>query len=320
MQLAREIARLDIGQSLLMRGDTVACVEAYKGTNECIRNAGKPPITLCKVTKPGHDMRFDVPCIGLRTVQHCSASGVNHIVFEARRTILFQRQAVIDHCNAHGITLHAMHLPFGPFTELDPSAPALAEQTIAYFSGLMAQGAAIGVPMFVLHASGEPIREERALRMETAKKSLARLADMAAAHGAVIAVENLPRTCLGRTADEVAELVAADPRLRVCFDVNHLCLEYGCDHREFVEKLGHLIETTHMSDYDFVDEKHFFPGNGQIDWQEVISLLEDAGYCGPFLAEGGFEPSRWAPEVPFGKVEDLHDRHMHIKEFRGKNA
>ena len=111
MQLAREIARLDIGQSLMMHGRTVACVEAYKGTNECIRNAGEPPVTLCKVTKPGHDMRFDVPCIGLRTVQHCSAAGVNHIVFEAHRTILFQKQAVIDHCNKHGITLHAMHMP-----------------------------------------------------------------------------------------------------------------------------------------------------------------------------------------------------------------
>ncbi len=137
MQLAREIARLDIGQSLIMRGDTVACVEAYKGTNECIRNAGQPPITLCKVTKPGHDMRFDVPCIGLRTVQHCSASGVNHIVFEARRTILFQRQAVIDHCNAHGITLHAMDMPTDGLTVADPGhIPDDAEHALAMATAL----------------------------------------------------------------------------------------------------------------------------------------------------------------------------------------
>ena len=54
MQLAREIARLDIGQSLLMRGDTVACVEAYKGTNECIRNAGQPPGEGCDKFMSGH--------------------------------------------------------------------------------------------------------------------------------------------------------------------------------------------------------------------------------------------------------------------------
>ena len=128
------------------------------------------------------------------------------------------------------------------------------------------------------------------------------------------------RISLENTADEMLELVSADPRLRVCFDVNHLCLEFGCDHREFVEKLGHLIETTHMSDYDFIDERHFFPGYGQIDWQEVIELLENAGYCGPFLSEGGYNQSKLFPDVPFGTVEELHERHMHIKEFRGKNA
>ncbi|MBQ4613564.1 MAG: UDP-2,3-diacylglucosamine diphosphatase LpxI [Akkermansia sp.] len=116
LQLAREIARLDIGQSLIVRGNEVTCVEAYKGTNECIKNGGgspESPVTLCKVTKPGHDMRFDVPCIGLRTIEHCARCGVSHIVFEAKRTILFQKQAVIDLCNRHSITLHAMDIPAG---------------------------------------------------------------------------------------------------------------------------------------------------------------------------------------------------------------
>lgn len=116
LQLAREIARLDIGQSLIVRGKEVTCVEAYKGTNECIKNGGgspDTPVTLCKVTKPGHDMRFDVPCIGLRTIEHCVRGGVSHIVFEANRTILFQKQAVIDLCNRHHITLHAMDIPHG---------------------------------------------------------------------------------------------------------------------------------------------------------------------------------------------------------------
>lgn len=123
MQLAREIARLDIGQSLIVRGNEVTCVEAFKGTNECIQNSeGTPqaPVTLCKVTKPGHDMRFDVPCLGLRTIQHCVRHHVRHIVFEAHRTILFQKQAVIDLCNAHGITLHGMQMPDG-----GPQVPAI---------------------------------------------------------------------------------------------------------------------------------------------------------------------------------------------------
>ena len=123
LQLAREIARLDIGQSLIVRGKNVTCVEAYKGTNECIKHSegtAQNPVTLCKVTKPGHDMRFDVPCIGLRTIEHCVRHHVTHIVFEAKRTILFQKQAVIDLCNRHGITLHGMDIPQGGIELKDP--------------------------------------------------------------------------------------------------------------------------------------------------------------------------------------------------------
>jgi DUF1009 family protein len=82
-------------------------------------------------------MRFDVPCIGLRTVQHCSAAGVNHIVFEAQRTILFQKQAVIDHCNRHGITLHAMAMPTDGPTVPDPGhIPDDADHALAMATAL----------------------------------------------------------------------------------------------------------------------------------------------------------------------------------------
>ncbi len=109
---AREIARLDIGQSLIMQGERVACVEGYKGTNECIEAGGHraEPVTLCKLTKPGHDMRFDVPCIGVGTIRHAIRSNVKQIAFEAGRTILFQKEEVVRLCNRHGITLRAVAL------------------------------------------------------------------------------------------------------------------------------------------------------------------------------------------------------------------
>ena len=105
MALAREIARLDIGQSLIVHGREVVCVEGYKGTNECLRAGGG------KLTKPGHDMRFDVPCIGLGTLRNCLKANVRHIVIEADRTIIFQREQVLALCNKHGITLHALATP-----------------------------------------------------------------------------------------------------------------------------------------------------------------------------------------------------------------
>jgi DUF1009 family protein len=56
-------------------------------------------------------MRFDVPCIGLRTIYHCIRCHVKSIVFEAHRTILFQKQTVMELCNKHGITLQGMNMP-----------------------------------------------------------------------------------------------------------------------------------------------------------------------------------------------------------------
>lgn len=126
---AREIARLDIGQSIIVHGHTVVCVEAFKGTNECLHSGGHRPhsVTLCKVTKPGHDMRFDVPCIGTGTIRNAIKANVRHIVFEAHRTILFQRDEVVRLCNEHGITLHSMTVPLPEQEGADPGHIATDE-------------------------------------------------------------------------------------------------------------------------------------------------------------------------------------------------
>lgn len=113
MQVARRIAQLDIGQSVVAGGGRVLAVESFKGTNECIEAGGhrEEGVTLCKVTKAGHDMRFDIPCLGLGTLKHCLNAGVRRVVFEADKTILFDREEIIALCNAHGISLLAMEVP-----------------------------------------------------------------------------------------------------------------------------------------------------------------------------------------------------------------
>lgn len=113
MAVAREIARLDIGQSVVVQGEKTLCIEAFKGTNECLESGGgrREPVALCKATKPGHDMRFDVPCIGAETIRKCKRYHVNHIVIEAGRTIVLQRDEVMQLCRDWGITLHAMEIP-----------------------------------------------------------------------------------------------------------------------------------------------------------------------------------------------------------------
>lgn len=224
-----------------------------------------------------------------------------------------------SHAKEAGITLWSYHLPFSFDVNIASLEKCHRENTHALFCSLMDRAFSIGIRRFVIHPSSEPIAEEdRTLSMAYAKESLKTLCEYASARGGVICVENLPRTCLGRSADEIVELLSADSRLRFCFDVNHLCLSAGCTHHEFLEKLSGKLETVHMSDYDFVDEKHFFPGNGLINWNALISEMEEKGYSGPFLMEGGFSESVRMPAVPYGKHEQARQRQLFIKTFSGK--
>ena len=220
-----------------------------------------------------------------------------------------------------GIELWSYHLPFGP--EIDIASPDEGHRSnaVKFNCSLIDRALEIGISRFIIHPSYEPVpQNERSAYLSASCRSLIELAQYASERDAVICVENLPRSCIGHTVEEMLVLLSSDSRLKVCFDVNHLLREFGDTHHDFTEKLGSRIVTVHMSDYDFIDEKHFFPGIGMIDWNHLVEDLEAIGYSGPFLFEGGFSPSHWAPEVPFGKIEDAHDRHMHIKDFHGTNS
>lgn len=183
----------------------------------------------------------------------------------------------------YGVKLWSFHLPFWPFDELDISNPSLAQKTIEYFYTFIDKGAEIGIDKYIIHASGEPIEEkDRKERMECAKKSLFALAEYANKKGAVICVEDLPRTCLGRDISDVKELISVHPSIRVCFDTNHLLSD---DNVDFVRALGDKIVTLHVSDYDRKNERHWLPGEGIIDWKALISALDEVGYDGVWLYE-----------------------------------
>lgn len=89
---AKEIGRLDIGQTVCVKDQTVLAVEAIEGTDLCIRRAGelcrKGGFTVVKVAKPQQDMRFDVPTVGIKTLRSIADAGGSALVIEAGRTIL----------------------------------------------------------------------------------------------------------------------------------------------------------------------------------------------------------------------------------------
>lgn len=185
----------------------------------------------------------------------------------------------------YGIKLWSFHLPFYPFEQIDISALDEKQRmfTLSYFSEIIEKATAIGFDKFVVHASGEPIDDrERGKRMSQAQKSFAFLAEFAWERGAVIAVEDLPRTCLGRNSDDVKDLISADERLKVCFDTNHLLVE---DNLDFMEKLKDKIITVHISDYDRINERHWLPGEGVVDWQKMLEKFREIGYKGVWMYE-----------------------------------
>ncbi len=98
-KIAKEIARLDIGQTVIVKNGTVVAVEAFEGTNEAIRRGGalaREGAVMVKVAKPNQDMRFDAPVIGVETIRVAAEAKLRVIAVEAGKTLLLERKAIDD--------------------------------------------------------------------------------------------------------------------------------------------------------------------------------------------------------------------------------
>jgi DUF1009 family protein len=107
-RIAKEIARLDIGQTVLVKNGTVLAVEAFEGTNEAIKRSGalaRKGAVMVKVAKPNQDMRFDVPVIGTDTIRTATEAKLRVIALEAEKTLLLERDAIIELAQREGISL-----------------------------------------------------------------------------------------------------------------------------------------------------------------------------------------------------------------------
>ncbi len=179
----------------------------------------------------------------------------------------------------HGVNLWSFHLPF---SSLDIAAEDKDERwgIVKYWESLMQRSCDCGFDKYVLHSSWvrkEQTPEQREEMFKRSMECLDYLAERAHCQGAVIAVENLPSHtgCLGKDSDEILRLTSANDKLRVCFDTNHLI---GEDAGRFLERVGSKIVTLHVSDYDYVREKHWFPGEGKVDFHKLYSQIVATGY------------------------------------------
>ena len=180
------------------------------------------------------------------------------------------------------LALNGVHISFGPnwdFSEADEKKRlAAVRQTKEIFR----QVDSANPFCYIVHGSFEPIgADERAARIEKMKLSMA---ELVGATSAKVCLENLPRTCLANTAAELKAAADGVAGLNVCLDSNHFLKETP---QAAARALGRRIKTLHISDYDFIDERHWLPLAGKINWNAFLCALESVGYDGAFNYEVG---------------------------------
>ena len=107
-RMADAIAALDIGQTIAVKHRAVVAVEAMEGTDEVIGRAGHlagPGVRIIKVAKPNQDMRFDVPVVGIATIQAMRVAGANALSIDAGKTLMIDGEAIIASANEAGIVI-----------------------------------------------------------------------------------------------------------------------------------------------------------------------------------------------------------------------
>lgn len=211
-----------------------------------------------------------------------------------------------------GIKIWSIHLPFSRVFDISTLNDEDRNNMIRECSDMMALCKPLNPQKYVIHASAEPISDqERADRLRNSIASLKILNETAKQQNAQLAVECLPRTCLGNTAAELLSIVnEVGNGIGIGFDSNHLLQEKP---EEFVAKVGNKITTVHMSDYDGLDERHWLPGTGIINWTNVVAELVKSGYKGPFMFEAsrrkpaseGLDPSKLTAKELYSSFQEI---------------
>lgn len=191
-------------------------------------------------------------------------------------------ERLYEFSKALGIELWSIHLPFS--TRWDLSGENTLE-TFRIHMELIKAASRAHISVAVLHPSFEPVLpQERAERILCAKKQIRTLRQEAEKYGVVLAIENLPRTCLGNSSEEMIDLLDATGA-KFIFDTNHSLEEDNIHFLKNMIKHNYCPVSLHISDYDFLDERHELPGCGKNSWNLLLETLYQAGYEGPALYE-----------------------------------
>ena len=183
------------------------------------------------------------------------------------------------------VVVNSVHAPFS--REVDISRLDGGQDfAVGEVSKAIVMAERLGAGIVVVHGSSEPIADdERSARLDQSITSLRLLGEQAETAGVRLALELLPRTCLGNTADELQTMLSdiSPQQAGFCLDVNHPA--DATQLTSIVKQLDDRIITLHISDYDGIDEKHWMPFRGIIDWAGFANALVEIGYDRAFVYE-----------------------------------
>lgn len=251
--------------------------------------AGEPPIGKSMGRWTG---------FSLESMKANKASGLDYIEVTMNNVInknpvgVEERAAALmSEIQEAGLQVWSVHMPYSRTLDISVIDDAKRAENVQYMKEMMRVAGVFKPQRIVLHPSSEPITpDEREQRLANSHASIGELAPVAKEIGAVLCVENLPRTCLGQNGEEMMKLIEGYDEVGLCFDTNHLLYQSHADYLKAVAK-GKIM-TVHLSDYDFADERHLIPGKGLIDNKALWAGIKENGYDGIMMFECYGEPEQ----------------------------
>lgn len=284
--------------------------------------AGRSTLEAYRSWPMGLSVSLTMPAEKLRQVKDAGFDYVEVTLNSLRGKSFEERLAAIERFRADaeqaGLTVWSVHLPFGRAWDISSPNDSLRTAVVGQIAWFIDAVQAFKPRKMVLHPSAEPITDSlRAVHFENSVNSINTLAEAARGTDAQLLIEDLPRTCLCNTSDEMLALFGRiDPSVGICFDTNHLLQETP---EAFARAVGGRIASLHISDYDAVDEKHWTMGKGVIDWPVLIGAIASTGYDGVFMFEvGGYDSFRqvadtWrAMESRLEEIEKIGNKNQQL--------
>ena len=191
-------------------------------------------------------------------------------------------------CAGTGKRAISYHIPFKHEDDLSNPADDVRKRAMDRFMFLLDEAVGFKSEIIVLHPSAEPVAPEtRERRIELMREAMDAVEGELRSRGQRLALEFLPRSCMGNTLDDILRMLDGfSDTFGCCADVNHLMGQFD-EIPAMVRALGSRLITLHLSDYDGVDERHWIPqpGAGVINWPEFMKALREINYRGPFNLE-----------------------------------